>query len=529
MTQGAEEAIKNSPSQPHHSTPPGATRGRIAVIVVLVVALVAAAGARQLTQADRARAIYGNRAQEYAGASLSSMNSFALALLLGGLRGPLVMFLWTQSENAKNEKNLEGVDTQIEWIRLLQPEFDTVHLFQIWNKAYNLSVQMASLSNKYITILDAIDYAKNVDRERPDDINIITAIAQTYFDKLGNSAEKDYYRRRVRSETLPHENRQKLRRGDPGYRRLQMDTMLTAQGQILPQYEQELKYLKPYQPFPYGLSPLALAYNYYKEAQRLQNLGQRHIQQSPMVVDSRPALALKNWSEAEWERGRRFELQAFSKPIPTERIPMELPTADLPVSTKIADPSAIPGALFSYRIAGRLARDAQVEYWNHIDKYKTNLFTYLSHIDDMQLVDPMTTADADYLEAVQAPAGAQRDAHLRDAADHYQKARNKARQIILKYYIDDQLLEAALPKGYTKADIVDPGKDVAHPLPADQYAQVIAHAMAALHQSGGADMHAEDRSEYETYITRATDRLNQIHAVLPAGPTGSPATTQSAR
>ena len=67
------------------------------------------------------------------------MPSFATALLLGGLRGPLVMFLWPNSETSKREHHLEDVDTEIEWIRLLQPEFDTVHLFQIWNKAYATS------------------------------------------------------------------------------------------------------------------------------------------------------------------------------------------------------------------------------------------------------------------------------------------------------------------------------------------------------------------------------------------------------
>ena len=50
------------------------------------------------------------------------------------------MILWTSSESQKNEKDLEGFDTKVEWIRLLQPEFDTVHVFQVWNKAYNISV-----------------------------------------------------------------------------------------------------------------------------------------------------------------------------------------------------------------------------------------------------------------------------------------------------------------------------------------------------------------------------------------------------
>src|SRR5215212_4113491 len=86
--------------------------------------------------------------------ALGSMNSFALALLLGGLRGPLAMVLWATSEAQKADRNLEDFDTKVEWIRLLQPEFDTVHMFQIWNKAYNISVQYAALPNRYLTIID---------------------------------------------------------------------------------------------------------------------------------------------------------------------------------------------------------------------------------------------------------------------------------------------------------------------------------------------------------------------------------------
>ena len=155
--------------------------------------------------------------------SLANMNSFSLALLLGGLRGPLVMFLWTNSENLKNEKNLEDFDTYVEWIRLLQPEFDTVHIFQVWNKAYNISVQMAAVENKYITILDALDYAQRVEDSRPNNVSMIYQIGSIFYDKLGGSQEKDYYRKRVREESKLHKRKQSLARTDPGWRPLTMD------------------------------------------------------------------------------------------------------------------------------------------------------------------------------------------------------------------------------------------------------------------------------------------------------------------
>ena len=59
---------------------------------------------------------------------------------------------------------------------------------------------MASLSDKYTTILDALEYAASVLRERPDDINMVFQIGSIYFDKLGGSQEKAYYRPRVRED-----------------------------------------------------------------------------------------------------------------------------------------------------------------------------------------------------------------------------------------------------------------------------------------------------------------------------------------
>src|SRR5262245_45467969 len=175
-------------------------RNRLPIVAVLLVSLVASGLARQWATVQRSRGV--GAAHVSSSAKLGQMNSYALALLLGGLRGPLVMFLWPSAETQKQEKNLEDFDTKIEWIRLLQAEFDTVHIFQMWNKAYNISVQMSNLGNKYRTILDAVEYGHNVDVERPNNINILTAIGGIYFDKLAGSAERWYYRERIRDESM---------------------------------------------------------------------------------------------------------------------------------------------------------------------------------------------------------------------------------------------------------------------------------------------------------------------------------------
>src|SRR5436190_3317664 len=154
--------------------------GRTMTVMVLIISLLAAAFTRHLAMTfQREHSPFAKRQTATgAGASLAGMDTYTMALLLGGLRGPLVMILWAQSESQKADRDLEGINTQIEWIRRLQPEFDTVHVFQMWNKAYNLSVQMVGLANKYSTILDALDYGKSVDAERPDNMNILKEIAR---------------------------------------------------------------------------------------------------------------------------------------------------------------------------------------------------------------------------------------------------------------------------------------------------------------------------------------------------------------
>jgi hypothetical protein len=218
MTTAPTPTAPRGTPQPPGTAPPAAATAATAVpsrrpgtrhagtVVLLVAALVAAGVRRHVATAYQERNSPTGRRTIASNASLAGMDSYALALLLGGLRGPLVMILWANSEAQKADRNLEGVDTQIEWIRRLQPEFDTVHVFQVWNKAYNLSVQMVGLANKYTTILDALDYAHNVDAERPDNLNILREIARVYADKLGAAnPEKYYYRDRVRRETRHRE------------------------------------------------------------------------------------------------------------------------------------------------------------------------------------------------------------------------------------------------------------------------------------------------------------------------------------
>jgi hypothetical protein len=507
------------------------TAGQVGTLVVLVAALLLSGVTRwfamrfQDTHSPRGGRATASRA------SLAGMDSYALALLLGGLRGPLVMVLWAQSEAQKADRDLEGINTQIEWIRRLQPEFDTVHVFQMWNKAYNLSVQMVGLSNKYTTILDAADYGWSIDAERPDNINILKEMARIYGDKLGGSnPEKHYFRERLRRETKWREPTGVAgsgQRGDPGFQRLAHDPLLDPAGNILPKYLQPrvaigvydgsaLQFIKQYEPFPYGVSPMALGYNFHKRAQLLMDLtGQKPTQVSESVIDAQPALALKIWAEEEWERARRMEVKAFGERLAYERLDLELPTAAKPVDGGFKDASVLPEMIYCYDMMVRLVDDSTKEYERHLAKpeYKAKRSLYASHMDQLLGMRGMAVGDRDYLKAMLAPAGSpERAALLASSARGYHDSIRDFGLTSLRYFTSDQLAGAVMRPGVTRANVGTGAIGSTTSVTDEDVLRMMAGIRQLLDAPGSKwiDENSEDRKEYEAYISRATQRLQQI-------------------
>ncbi len=517
---------------------PGSSR--VVIVIVMLASLLGSAGARYWADAKRDIAI-PHRGSDAATTSLSSMSSFSLGLLLGGMRGPLVMILWTDSETQKSEKNLEGVDTQIEWIRLLQPEFDTVHIFEIWNKAYNISVQMASLANKYDTILGALDYAAKVDKSKPDDINIVAAIGQLYFDKFGTSNEKYYYRKRVRQETLPHANNQKLRQQDPGWRRVQLDPLLDSSFNVLPEYTQprqgmerpanlpadqewddgsDLQYLPEFGPYPDGVSTFGIAYNYYKRSEVLQNVGkQHHDQLGEMVIDSRPALTLKFWGEEEMEQGHRRELQAFDIPLPEDPDTVLLPTAGVPVNQPLKDPQAIRLAINAYERAAKLFPLSLEEYHRHILNFPEKYQQYQSYMEEIKAEAQLAAGDAQYATAMICPP-ADRAGHLAKALASYRECGHLSYINLLEYYVDPGTLRQVLPPGFGR-EATGEHKSIDDLSP--QQAQDAFYHAEYIRTHSKNPYFNPDRVEFIRFLERSASRER---AILP--PASQPASTTTA-
>lgn len=562
-------------------TPAPRRRGRMLIGITLIVSLIASALLQQTAYSFRSAAINGNRPKDVAAPSrVANLDSFSLALLLGGLRGPLVMFLWTSSESQKGDRDLESFDTKVEMIRLLQPEFVTVHLFQIWNKIYNIPAQLASLSNKYAAILDGLNYANEALKQLPDDINIVSAIGSAYADKLGNSQEKEYYRARVRNESLPvyriifpkartaefqkaitdsgvesasvkindgasgsvtalvdklpgdralalfkHDDvkveavtRQSLRAG-LRKRRMELDTMLDVNGNLLPELLKptrvlppgvvdndgsKLQFLAQFQPYPFGLSPIALGYNYQKRAQNLQRYGlQKHVQMSSLVIDHVPALTLKSWADEEWDRARHGEQRGLPPVANSDKLTRELWNSKVAPDVKIVNQAAIDEAIFSYHRAAQLAEAVVPEMEEHIRRYPSNIQSFASHIDTAKATYHLMRADGDYLQAIASAKPEERKALLAKAKVEYQESSKWFHMLILRYYID----AADAAKIKYKREAID------EKMTLEELTGILGRARAYLRTKyKNPDMNPaiQDLREYDEEIHRIDDRLSHI-------------------
>ena len=515
-------------------TPPGSPmrRGsRWPVVLVMIVALVSCGLCG--TWATDWKQEHGGRQADAAAAhgALGGMNSYSLALMLGGLRGPLVMVLWSKVENQKIDRDLEDVDTMIEWIRLLQPEFDTVHIFQIWNKAYNISALMVSTASKYTTILDAVDYARRVDAEKPGDLNILDQLARVFGEKLGgpNVQERGFYRKQFMEDTLTDANRHKAYpEDDATYRRMGVKffdnkngPLLTADNMIDPRLladriprpagptewntGAELQYLKPYQPFPLGIPAVAMGFNYAKRAQVSMTVGgQKPLQLSDTVIDTYPAILLKQWAEFEQTRAVGYEGLAFGLPGDKTIPPLAAAERSMP-NAPVVSRRDLDDAIYGFGMAARTAEASLAEYRRHLanPQFVNPYMSYTSTILDLEAQRALTAAEHAYLSSF-VPGADQRALQLQAAA-LYREALTRDERIVLTYYVESPLRARLLANG-----AVDLEK-----LPDAQLDALFLEYLKAVAALPPANREYDDnRAEYGQFLGPAGLRVGQLDALL---------------
>jgi hypothetical protein len=530
MTTATPIETKSPASRPVPSRQARRSSSRGPTALILIISLIVAGVLRQFAATEQA-GFSKTPGRAESRSTFGNMDSFALALLLGGLRGPLVMFLWSSSESQKIDRDLEDFDTKVEWIRLLQPEFDTVHIYQIWNKAYNVSAMMASPANKYSVIMEALDYAHNVDSERPGDVNILNSTANVYGGKLGSPtlAEFPFYSRQFRAESLTPANRERIY----GHvaRLDKWKPLLTDDNRIRPDLLEpdhprpgdvaqsaewndgsELQYLKAFSPFPCGLSPTAMSYNYAKRAEVATNAeGQKPLQMSEMVIDSRPAIQLRAWMEDESHMARERESAAFGIPAVAGKSDPALDAVK--ASDPVKDRQALDAALYYYDSAVRVSREGIKEYHRHLSKpeFAMRSAVYRSHIADLTAGESIYQADHDYLAAALTSDKSARDELLLKASENYFKAMITYEHTVLDFFMED---EALFPTGANSVRVLPStyhNKNDVAGLPDEYVSAAYDKATGiATHLALGAQTYRDERSQYAAQIDRCRTRMNLI-------------------
>ena len=264
-------------------------------------------------------------------------------------------------------------------------------------------------------------------------------------------------------------------------------------------------------PYPDGVSTFGLAYSYYKRAEVLQNVQlQHHDQLSDLVVDSRPALSLKNWGEDELEQGRRREIEAFEASMPEDPDMYLGSTEHILLSNPIKDRHLVDLAINDYLKATKLLPGSLDEYKRHILHFPERELQYRSYMEEMRNEAQLANADCEYLRAFVCPA-AERDDHLARANAFYRETRHLAYINLLRYYIDRSLVIPSLPAGFSldRSGEHRPMED----LTLDQAEEVVSKATALKKLSKNTYVNT-DRYEFDRFVDHSSAREDEIKRAL---------------
>jgi hypothetical protein len=311
-------------------------------------------------------------------------------------------------------------------------------------------------------------------------------------------------------------------------RRIRLNPMLDLEGNLLPSVitpteprpaglaanaqwndGSELQYLKKFAPFPYGIPPMAIGWNYYKRSQVTHDLTkQKHLQLSDMVVDNRPAINAKLWAESEWNLGRQTEMNAFGLKAPvtdntaTARAVIELPAASIGPDTPFLDIAAAKEATYHYDEVSKVADQSIAEFNRHLQHYAANDFQ--SNRESIRAMKALCIADRDYLRMMLVPADqtAARGELQKQTVEEYTTAMLAWERLMLKHNISDAVVNAIYPQ--KSRDIVDN-------LTPPQVHQLLGAVQRLLQANRQYDTES-DRVESERYVQRAYLRLAQLHA-----------------
>ena len=111
----------------------------------------------------------------------------AMQLSLVGLRGVAVSYLWMTAIDKQKRNDFHEFELLVRYVTKLQPHFITPWIFQSWNIAYNVSVEMHSINDMYFYIARGIDMLAEGERRNKKSPDMRFWIAFYFQNKFGVS------------------------------------------------------------------------------------------------------------------------------------------------------------------------------------------------------------------------------------------------------------------------------------------------------------------------------------------------------
>lgn len=137
----------------------------------------------------------------------AELTGSAVRLLLTGSRGFAVCALWITANEKQMKQEWNELELTVKSITTLQPHFVTPWLFQSWNLAYNVSVEMDRLNDMYFYIsrgITLLSEGESINRYNPD---MRYMLAFYYQNKFGVSDKVTTLRSLFHLSCMPAEDR----------------------------------------------------------------------------------------------------------------------------------------------------------------------------------------------------------------------------------------------------------------------------------------------------------------------------------
>ncbi len=126
-----------------------------------------------------------------------------LTAMPGGLRAPLVNYLWIRANELKDEGRYYDARQMAEWICYLQPRFDGVWSFHAWNMAWNISVATHTEQERWQWVTNGMKLLRDEGIPyNPQSIVLYKELGWLFFSKMGGDTDEmhRYYKLRWAAE-----------------------------------------------------------------------------------------------------------------------------------------------------------------------------------------------------------------------------------------------------------------------------------------------------------------------------------------